>query len=52
MGNVVFDRDIGLHLVRGARRSLNGDDMMSAIMGIVGGAAALAGIFVSEKGSS
>jgi hypothetical protein len=28
------------------------DEMMSAIMGIVGGAAALAGIFVSEKGSS
>ena len=28
------------------------DQMMSAIMGIVGGAAALAGIFVSEKGSS
>jgi len=28
------------------------DQMMSAIMGIVGGAAALAGILVSEKGSS
>lgn len=28
------------------------DETMSAIMGIVGGAAALAGILMSEKGSS
>lgn len=28
------------------------DEMMSAIMGIVGGVAAIAGILMSEKGSS